>query len=475
MTLTRLIPALAACLGLAATLATPALFAMTDDAPTNPHPGTHPGFHEFVLDNGLKLIVKEDHRAPVMTAQVWYKVGGADEYRGVTGISHMLEHMMFKGTKNLPGDTFSRTVSENGGVENAFTSQDYTGYYQQMAADRVEVSFRMEAERMRHLLLDDGEFKKERKVVMEERRLRYDDRPTGRMWEQLYATAFNSGPYRDPVIGWMEDIKGYKLSDLQAWYEQYYAPNNATVVVAGDVDPKQVFALAKQYFGPLKPSKLTPRTELIEAPQLGERRFTLRIPAKLDYLMMGWKIPSIRELQGSEDEWEAYALEVLAGVLDGGDSARLPNRLVRGREIAASAGASADTFSRYGDLFLLNGVPADGTPVAELEDALRNEVEILKHELVSDAELKRIKAQTAASKVFERDSVQHQATQIGALETMGLDWRLAETYLEKIEAVSAEQVRAVARKYLIDDQLTIGVIDPVKKKAAFDPTRKPRI
>ena len=211
---------------------------------------------EHVLGNGLKVLVKEDHRSPVAVSQVWYKVGSSYEPGGITGISHMLEHMMFKGTdKHAPGE-FSRIIAENGGEENAFTGTDYTAYFQTMEASRLAVSFELEADRMRNLHLLPDELKKELQVVTEERRMRTDDNPQAKMQEHFNAMAYTNSPYKNPVIGWPSDIENYKVEDLQAWYQRWYAPNNATLVVVGDVQPKAVFALAEKYFGPLKPSEL---------------------------------------------------------------------------------------------------------------------------------------------------------------------------------------------------------------------------
>lgn len=413
---------------------------------------------EFTLDNGLQLIVKEDHRAPVVVSQVWYKVGSSYEHRGITGVSHVLEHMMFQGTEKHPAGEFSRIIAEHGGEENAFTGRDYTAYFQQLEASRLPISFELEADRMRNLRLLEEEFQKERKVVMEERRLRTEDNPRALTHETFMATAFLKGPYHHPVIGWMDDLEQLTLADLEQWYRRWYAPNNATVVVVGDVDPEKVRALAEKHFGPLPAAKRTPQApHHREQTQRGERRVTVRAPAKLPYLMLGYRAPALRTVDAP---WKAYALEVLAGVLDGGESARLARELVRGRQVAASAGAGYGPFGRYDDLVTLSGVPAEGHDVAELEAALREQVERLREEPVAAEELERVKAQVAASEVYQRDSVFYQAMQIGMLETVGLDWEVGEDYAENIRAVTAEQVQAVAREYLRPERLTIAVLDP---------------
>lgn len=417
-----------------------------------------PAVHEYRLDNGLKLIVKEDHRSPVVVSQVWYKVGSSYEHSGITGISHVLEHMMFKGTEKHPAGEFSRIISENGGRENAFTGRDYTAYFQQLEKSRLPISFELEADRMRNLLLPEEEFRKEVNVVKEERRLRTEDNPQALTAEQFYAVAFMTGPYHHPVIGWMDDLEQLRITDLRQWYEMWYAPNNATLVVVGDVDPGEVHELAKKYFGPLKPSALPEPRERREIRQTGERRIIVKAPAQLPYLLMGYKVPAVRT---ADEDWEPYALEVLAGVLDGGDSARLARHLVRGSRVAASAGAGYDLYSRYDDLLVLDGTPAQGHDVKELETALREQIRRLREEPVSDRELDRIKTQVVASQVYQRDSIFFQAMQIGTLETVGLDWRLAEDYVARIRAVTAEQVQKVAQKYLRDDALTVAILEPL--------------
>jgi zinc protease len=412
---------------------------------------------EYLLKNGLKLIVKPDHRATVAVTQVWYKVGSSYEYNGITGISHQLEHMMFKGTENLAPNEFSRIIASNGGRENAFTGRDYTAYFQTMEADRLEVSFRLEAERMRKLIIDETELIKEREVVAEERRMRTEDNPIAMTREAFNATAFVNSPYHHPIVGWMSDINNYEAEDLREWYQKWYAPNNATIVVAGDVEAEAVYKLAEKYFGKLTREVIAVVKPQIEVPQLGMRKVIVQTPAKLPYLMMGWKVPVVKT---ADVAWEPYALEMLAGILDGGASARFSRELVRGEEIATSIGAGYGLFSRLDDLFIVAGTPTKAHTVSELEQAVMQQIEELKSELVSEQELKRIQVQVVANKTYERDSVFYQAMQIGMLETIGLDWRLSEEYVKNIDAVTAQQVQAVARKYFIDKTLTVAELLP---------------
>lgn len=414
--------------------------------------------HETVLDNGMKVIVKEDHRAPIMVSQVWYKVGSSYESPGITGVSHLLEHMMFKGTTSHPPGEFSRIIAANGGTENAFTGRDYTAYFQTMASDRMEISFELEADRMRNLLLPPEEFAKELEVVKEERRLRTEDKPTGQLYEQFLALAYRSLPYANPVIGWMNDLNHMQVNDLVAWYQRWYAPNNATLVVVGDVQPEEVFRLAKHYFGPLKREQLPELKPLREPEQKGEIRSVVRVPANEPYLIMGYKTPVITT---AETAWEPYALDMLVALLDGGNSARFSQDLIRGSEVAVSAGAQYNAFARLPGMLMLDGIPSQGHDIDELEQALRDQIARLRNELVADDELERVRNQVIASKVYELDSVFYQAMEIGMLETIGLDWRLADRYVDELKKITPEQVREVAQRYLQDDNLTVTQLDPL--------------
>lgn len=413
--------------------------------------------HEKVLDNGLKILLKEDHRSPVVVSQIWYKVGSSYEPNGITGISHMLEHMMFKGTDKYPAGEFSKIIAENGGNENAFTGQDYTAYFQTLEKSRLEVSFKLEADRMRNLHLLEEELVKELEVVTEERRMRTDDQPRSKTQEHFMAMAFANSPYKNPVIGWPGDIADYKVTDLKAWYQRWYAPNNATLVVVGDIEPQATFELAEKYFADLKPSDIKPLKPQVEVKQYGVRKMTMKLPAKLPYLLMGYKVPSLNTL---EDKSEAYALEVLAGILDGGSSARLSSRLVRGQQIASFTGAGYSLAARLTDLFTFSATPVAGKTVEDVEKALKAEIKDLQTELVSEEELQRVKAQVLASAVYERDSNFYQAMLLGMLETVGIGWQEVDHYVDNVNKVTAEQIRDVAKKYLIEDRLNIAYLDP---------------
>ena len=436
--------------------------ATTAKAPTATHISSTDGVHEYRLDNGLKIIVKEDHRAPVVVSQIWYKVGSSYEHGGITGVSHVLEHMMFKGTEKHGPNEFSAIISANGGRENAFTGQDYTAYFQQLEKSRLAISFELEADRMQNLTLDPEEMKKEVQVVMEERRMRTEDKPQSLTYEQFNAAAFVNSPYHNPIIGWMDDLENLTSDDLRQWYQHWYAPNNATLVVAGDVDPEAVVELARQYYGPVKPRpvpKVKPQTEI---QQRGIRRIVVKAPAQLPYLIMGYKTPVLKT---AEADWEPYAIDMLAGILDGGDSARFTRNLIRGQQIAASVGAGYDLHSRLGDMLVISGTPSKDVSIEELETAIRAEIDRFKTELVTAEELERVKAQVVAAKVYEKDSIFYQAMQIGTLETVGLDWRLMDEYVDRLKAVTPEQIREVANKYLNEDRLTVAVLQPLPLNA----------
>ncbi len=413
---------------------------------------------EFKLDNGLKIVVQEDHRAPVVVSQVWYRAGALDEVNGKTGVAHVLEHMMFKGTKAVPAGKFSRLIAAAGGKENAFTAQDQTTYYQQLEKSNLPLSIKLEADRMANLNLTDEEFAKEIKVVMEERRWRTEDKPQSKVNEQFNSTIYHVHPYGRPVVGWMNDLENMTAADAREWYNTWYAPNNATLVVVGDVNAQDVLKLAKQYFGPLKPHALPARKPQVEPEQKGERRVVVKAQAKLPYVLMGFHVPS---LQDADKDVDPYALEILAGVLNGNASARLNQNLVRQSQIAIDVDAGYDMVQRgRQSIFVLDGTPSEGRSVAELEAAILNEVGKIKTGGVTEEELQRVKAQVIAADVYQRDSMFYQAMQIGNLETAGFSWRILKDYPAKLQAVTAEQVQLVAKKYFNKDNLTVATLDP---------------
>jgi len=419
--------------------------------------GAQAGVTDVTLDNGMRVIVQEDHRAPVMVSQVWYRAGSIDEFNGTPGVAHVLEHMMFKGTRDVPAGEFSKRIAAAGGRENAFTSRDHTAYFQQMQKDRLELSMRLESDRMANLLIGDENFAKEIQVVMEERRLRTDDQPQAVTYERLMATAYQTHPYRRPIIGWMNDLQNMTAQDARDWYSRWYAPNNATLVVAGDVKSDEVIALANRYFGPIPARPLPVRKPQAEVEQIGDKRIVVKAPAKLPYLLMAWHAPVLRDWQ---TDTEPYALQILAGVLSGNDSARLQKSLVKTRQIAVDASAGYDGIGRGPGMFMVDATPAAGQTAAALEKAVRAEIARIQAEGISAAELARVKAQVIAADVYQRDSLFYQAMQLGEYVTAGLPPEALAQRVDRLRAVTADQVRDAARKWLTDDRLSVAELDP---------------
>jgi zinc protease len=417
----------------------------------------HATLTDVTLDNGMRVIVQEDHRAPVMVSQVWYRAGALDEFNGTTGVAHVLEHMMFKGTKTVAPGEFSKRIAAAGGRENAFTARDHTAYFQQMQKDRLELSMQLEADRMANLVISDELFGREIQVVMEERRLRTDDQPQSVVYERLMATAYQAHPYRRPIIGWMDDLQHMTAQDARDWYARWYVPNNATLVVAGDVDADEVVALARKHFGPLPPRVLPERKPQSEPEQLGEKRLEVQAPAQLPYLLMAWHAPVLKNW---EQDVAPYALQILAGVLSGNDSARLQKSLVKTQQIAVDASAGYDAVARGPGMFMIDATPAPGKSVDALEKAIRAELRRLQQEGISEAELARVKAQVIAADVYQRDSLFYQAMQLGEYVTAGLPPEALTRRVEKLRAVTAADVKAAARRWLQDDRLTVAQLAP---------------
>ncbi|RIX48847.1 MAG: insulinase family protein [Rhodocyclales bacterium GT-UBC] len=417
----------------------------------------HANPYETTLKNGLRIIVKEDHRAPTAVQMVWYRIGSMDEVDGASGVAHVLEHMMFKGTPNVGPGEFNKRVAAAGGRDNAFTSRDYTAYFQQVPKEKLEDVMQLEADRMRHLTVDPKEFEQEIKVVMEERRMRTDDSPQAKLFEQMNAVAFQAHPYRRPIIGWMNDLETMTAADAKAWYDTWYVPNNAYVVISGDVDHQKIFAMAEKYYGPLEGRALPQRRQQVEPAQEGTRRVTVKAPAELPVLIMGYKAPILRD---ADKDSEPYALEMLSAILDGHDAARFNKKLVREDKVALSVGIEYDPTARGPGMFYFSGSPSEGKTVGDLEAALRAEIARVQKEGVSEQELKRAKAQVIAAQVYKLDSMFGQAMEIGQTESAGISYRQINRMLEKLQKVSAAEVQAVALKYFNDDTLTVGVLDP---------------
>ena len=414
--------------------------------------------HEYQLSNGMKVIIKEDHRAPTVAHMVWYRAGSIDEVTGKTGVAHVLEHMMFKGTKTLkPGD-FSKKVAEVGGKDNAFTSKDYTAYFQQIEKTHLPKMMALEADRMLNLQISEEEFLKEIQVVMEERRLRTDDQASAVVYEQLMAAAFANSPYKNPIIGWMGDLNSMTYLDAMEWYRTWYAPNNAVLVVTGDVSPTEVLTLAEKYYGSIPKKSLPIRKPLEEIQQIGVKRIQVKAPAENPNITLAWKVP---KLSGDDlNNIEPYALDVLSAVLDGHPNSRLNKIMVHDSRIADHVSASYDLSSRGPQLFLIEGSPAKGRTVDELERVFKKILMDIRQYGVTDAELNRIKSQILAAQIYKRDSVFGQAMEIGSIEMDGISWKNLDHILEMTQKVNSKDIQAVVEKYLIDDDLTVAVLDP---------------
>jgi len=410
---------------------------------------------EKVLPNGLKVLLKEEHKAPVVTFQIWYKVGARNEKLGTTGMSHLLEHMMFKGSKKYGPKQFSQVVQRNGGNDNAFTGKDYTAYFENFASDRVAISLDLESDRMQDLLIDPKEFLSERDVVKEERRMRTDDDPTNTMVEQMTAAAFIAHPYQWPVIGWMADIGNITRDDLAEHYHRYYAPNNATIVVAGDFDTRTLLPLIEKYFGQIPAGPAVPKVGAVEPRQIGERRIIVKKRAELPAVFAGYHTPDIKHA-------DSFALEVLQGVLSSGKSSRLYKALVYEKQLALYAGGDYDNVANDPNLFYVYAGVMPGKTTEDVEKALYAEIEKLKTAPVSDEELQKVKNQIEASFIMGQDSIFYQAMLLGQFETVA-NWRLLETYGERIRAVTKADVMRVAQQYFTEDNRTVGILVPLEK------------
>ena len=436
------------------------------------------GAQQFILANGMTLIVKPDHRAPTAAHMLWVRVGSMDEVDGVSGVAHVLEHMLFKGTPTVPVGEFSRRVAALGGRENAFTSKDYTGYYQQIPAARLSDVMQLEADRFANNVWSDEEFRKELEVVKEERRMRTEDNPHARLYEALEATAYLASPYRRPIVGWMSDLEAMTPEDVRAFFKAWYTPANAAVVVAGDVNVQQVRALAEKWYGTLPARALQPRKPRDEPLQAGLRRFEFKAPAEQAYVALAFKVPGLTHaaLEFAPPESavpdDALALAVLAAVLGGYDGARLDRALTQPQDhVADSAGASYGLSGRGPQLFHLYGVPASGKTAAQVEQALREQVAQVARDGVSDAELQRVKTQWVAAEVYKLDSVFNQARELGVGWINGFAPNAQERLIARLRGVTAQQVQDVAAQYFGDDALTVGTLLPQPR----DLHRKPRV
>jgi zinc protease len=404
------------------------------------------------LDNGLRVLLLEDRRSPIVSFQVWYRVGARNEVRGASGIAHFLEHMLFKGTPRYGRGEYARLVEQNGGQDNAFTSHDVTSYFVNIGADKLDLVIDLEADRMRNALLDPKEIESERQVIIEERRTRTEDDPGGFLAEEISSLAFRAHPYGFPVIGWREDLARITPDEIRAFYDTYYVPNNAIVVAVGDFDPREALAKIRAVFGAIPRGADPPPVRAIEPPQTGDRRVTVRKEAQLPIVYLAWPVPHQRSA-------DAPALEVLAQVLSGGRASRLYRRLVYERQLALNVGGDYPYFSLDPNLFWFWATPMPGQTPETVEAALLAEMERLRQEPVGDEELQRARNQIEASFVFQEDSVYRRNSLLARFELIG-GYAEKDRYVPRIRAVTADDLLRVARTYFPEDRKNVGVLLP---------------
>lgn len=422
------------------------------------------------LSNGLQVFVKEDHRASVVLVHVWYRVGSVDEPAGITGISHLLEHMMFQGTTKHPAGEYARLVTERGGQYNAFTTQDYTGFFAFVSAEYLPLILDLESDRMVNLTFDQTLFENEKKVVMEERRMRVEDQPAALFVEQFDLKAYGDGPYAHPVIGWAQDIAHYQLKDYQTWYQKWYSPQNAIVMIAGDVQTKQVFEWVEAKFGSLPNKNPVPNSVNRSSRKAGKVSFEAPFKTSVEMLMMGYSVPV---LQSAQEQYVPYALLLLRDYLAGSDDGLLVRRLVREKKLAVEINTSYEVSMRLDTQFVLGAIPAPGVSLDTLQQNITSILEGLKEQLISEEELKRLKTQCKAQFIYQQDSLSHQVEWLGSLLLSHQSPGLTEKFLGNIEAITAEQIQAVARAYFLEPNLTQGRLIP-DTKVTIQPAKEER-
>jgi zinc protease len=404
------------------------------------------------LDNGLRVLLLEDHRSPIVTVQMWYHVGSRNEARGATGIAHFLEHLMFRGTAKYGPGVFARLVERNGGQDNAFTSQDVTSYFVNIAADKLDLVLDLESDRMHNLNIDPKIVASEREVVIEERRTRTEDDPSGFLGEEVSALAFRAHSYGQPIIGWMSDIERITPEEIRAFYRTYYVPNNAILVAVGDFKAADVLAKVKAAFGPIPRGPAPPPVLAREPTQNGERRVRVQKQAQLPIVYIGYPVPN-------HTSPDAPALEVLSVVLAGGRTSRLYRELVYERQLALEAGGDYSYFSLDPNLFWFWATPLPGQTPETLEKELLAQMERLGREPVSDVELTRAKNQVEAAFVFQDDSIHRRASLLARFELLG-GYAKKSRYLDLVRAVTAADLQRVARAYFQDDKKNVGILLP---------------
>ncbi|MFN0296842.1 M16 family metallopeptidase [Acinetobacter albensis] len=406
---------------------------------------------ETTLKNGLKVIIREDHRSPMVMTQIWYAVGSSDESGNLLGISHILEHMMFKGTQKVPNDEFTRLSRMYGGSINASTFTNYTNYYQLYPKTYFPLALELEADRMRNLLLRQQDFEPEVKVVMEERRLRTDDNPRSLAFERFKWIAYPTSHYRQPVIGHMKNLQNIQLKDVKKWYQDWYTPNNAVLIIVGDVDAENALRQVQKYFGDIPSRNTPPRNDVLEFDRVGYRHMELNLAVKVPNLYMAWNVRSLATAKNPQD---AYALTIIKNVLDSGISSRLQDRLVRDKKVLTALSVSYDPYNRGDSLFSVSALPADGISLQEAEKAIQDEINILKTELIQPKEVERVTAKFVANLIYSQDDIVGQSKMIGNLEINGLSYRLIDQLPQHFETVTPQDIQRVANIYFVRDNLS---------------------
>jgi zinc protease len=435
---------------------------------------TTPIVEQFTLANGLTVIVKPDRRSPTAAHMLWVRVGSIDEVDGTSGVAHVLEHMLFKGTATTKPGEFSRRVAALGGRDNAFTSRDATGYYQQIPSDTLEDVMRLEADRFANNQWVDDEFKREIEVVKEERRSRTQASPIALMLEAATGLTFTASPYRRPIVGWMSDLDAMTAQDVRNFYQRWYVPGNAAVVVSGDVEVAEVRRLAVKYYGPIAARPVPVRKPQDEPVQAGPRRMDFKGVASQAYVNLAFKVPKLQaaDFAGDEQGRDAVALTVLASVLDGFSGARLARALEQGdSRLADRTSAYNGLMGRGPQLFVLSGVPAPGKTASQVAAGLRQQIALIAQEGISDEELNRVKVQWVASETYKLDSVFYQARQLGSNWINGLPLDADTRLLSKLRSITSAEVQRVAAKYFGDDQMTVATLVP----QPIDPKLTPRV
>ena len=416
------------------------------------------------LSNGLKVAVDPVKSVNAVALQVWYKVGAIDEPLGETGISHVLEHLMFRGTTDYPQDAFSQALHAQGGSDNAFTSYDYTAYVERIPRSALPLALTLEADRMQHLQFSVQTFQKEKAIVKEERLMRIADNPLSQLFERFNAVANMGSPRSNPIIGWPSDLRQMTYQDVLNWYAKWYQPQNAMIVVVGDVDPKHVFQMVKQDFGRINGFLMPARKAFPGLSNPGKRRVAVALKAEVPAVVMGYKTPSLISLP-VDQQWQAYALVVLAHILSGGHSARLDTVLVRQEKVASYVRVHYSPISRLPSQFVVSVIPAKGVGFDTVVSSVRDQIQALKTTKVSRLELEKVKKQLLANTIYAQDSLSGTARRIGRMLTAGLSLQAYEHYLNRIDQVTPKQVQQVAKIYLKSNSETVGILSPVKTQA----------